>query len=161
MDPVTLSVLAAVAKNGLAWLATPKNWLYLGAAAVVLVLGVLAFTVHHDDQVIAGDQLKVQAAQGGAIVAAGDQKAAAAAAAVTAQSADQDAQDQATHQENADALRAAPGADAPLDPSLNDVGRRGMCQYGAASGDPGCVQLLKPGPDAPAPAGEVHAAAGR
>lgn len=61
------------------------------------------------------------------------------------------------HGENAHALSAAPGADAPVAPSLNRVGRLGMCRYEAARDDPGCVQLRGPGPGQLPPPGQEHA----
>lgn len=44
-------------------------------------------------------------------------------------------------QENARAIREAPGADAPVDPELGRRMRVGLCRYAAYAADPGCVEV--------------------
>ena len=51
-----------------------------------------------------------------------------------------------THEENAHAIAAAPGAGVGLDPRLNDAGRHGLCRYAAYVDDPGCAGLREPDP---------------
>ncbi len=47
-------------------------------------------------------------------------------------------------QENADAIRSAPGADAPVDPALDRVARERLCRRAAYRGRPECVQQPAP-----------------
>lgn len=43
--------------------------------------------------------------------------------------------------ENENAIRAAPGAAAPVDPALRDAGLLGLCRRAAYRGDPKCVRF--------------------
>ena len=54
--------------------------------------------------------------------------------------ADADAATRQIEKDNADAIRTAPGADAPVDPVLADTARRGLCRYAAYRGRPECLQ---------------------
>jgi hypothetical protein len=49
--------------------------------------------------------------------------------------------DLAIHQDNANAIAAAPGADAPLDPGLIAAANFGLCRYPANAADPRCAGL--------------------
>lgn len=51
--------------------------------------------------------------------------------------------DQATR-ENRDAILSSPGARAPVDPGVDDAGRRAICLRQSARCTPGCVRLLGP-----------------
>ena len=114
----------------------------IGAAAALF----MGF-VHHERHVGAQSQApKIAAAQGAAAVAAGQGGAQADAAQILDAASQRLATTLATHQENARAISAAPGADAPLDPRLNDAGRRGLCRFSAYAGDPDCAGLLQPDP---------------
>lgn len=42
--------------------------------------------------------------------------------------------------ENDNAIRNAPGADAPVGPALDAAARRGLCRYAANLGKPECLQ---------------------
>lgn len=53
--------------------------------------------------------------------------------------------DAATQEAIRDILKT-PGADQPVDPALDALGRRAVCMRASASGLPDCQQLLKPGP---------------
>lgn len=46
--------------------------------------------------------------------------------------------------ENADAIRNAPGAAAPVDPALSDAARRGLCRRAAYRERPECLQYTAP-----------------
>lgn len=50
------------------------------------------------------------------------------------------------HQENANAILAAPGADAPLGPGLIAATNRGLCRYASDAADPGCAGLQQVNP---------------
>lgn len=43
--------------------------------------------------------------------------------------------------ENDDAIRFAPGADAPVDPAVRDAGLAGLCRRASYRNDPKCVQF--------------------
>lgn len=43
--------------------------------------------------------------------------------------------------ENTDAIRSAPGANAPVTPTARDAGLRALCRRAAYRGDPKCVQF--------------------
>lgn len=60
---------------------------------------------------------------------------------------------------NADAIRNAKGADAPVDPAAADAGLRSLCLRRAYRGDPKCLRFLAPG--GVANAGSARPASGR
>lgn len=80
-------------------------------------------------------------AEGQATVATGQSAASADAAAITDTGRARDTQTIIIHERNADAIRTAPGADAPLNPELVRRARLGLCQYAAYAGDPGCAEM--------------------
>ncbi len=47
----------------------------------------------------------------------------------------------ATTKENEDAIRSAPGANAPVDPAARDAGLRALCKRASYIRDPRCVQF--------------------
>ena len=46
--------------------------------------------------------------------------------------------------ETTDAIRHAPGSDAPINPAARDAGLAGLCRYAAYQHDPRCVQHADP-----------------
>ncbi len=52
-----------------------------------------------------------------------------------------EAQVDATTKENENAIRSAPGANAPVDPAARDAGLRALCGRKANRGNPKCVQF--------------------
>lgn len=90
---------------------------------------------------------------GSATVAAGQARAETNAIQIVVSGEARDHADLTTHQDNVHDIDAAPGADAPLDPRLNDVGRRGLCRLAAYRDDPECAGLLKGDPAVVPPAG--------
>jgi len=82
---------------------------------------------------------KLAAGQAGAAIASGHD----AADTIGNRMADDRAADTITR-ENDDAIRNARGADAPVDPAADAVGRRGLCKRAAYRRDPQCVQHPDP-----------------
>lgn len=52
-----------------------------------------------------------------------------------------EAQIDATTKENENAIRSAPGANAPVDPAARDAGLRALCKRSAYRSDPKCLQF--------------------
>jgi lactate dehydrogenase-like 2-hydroxyacid dehydrogenase len=98
-------------------------------------------------------------AEGRATVATAQSAAAADAAAITDTARARDTQTIIIHERNADAIRTAPGAKAPLDPDLLRAARRGLCNHAAYAGDPGCAEMRPAGPAELPGAGSAGSAA--
>lgn len=49
-----------------------------------------------------------------------------------------------THEENADAIRAQPGAAVPVDPAIARAAIDGLCRYSSYRNAPQCVQRANP-----------------
>jgi hypothetical protein len=119
---------------------------------VVIVLGVWGFVSwqnHSARNLAVAEQVKA----GSATVAAGQAEAAQAAQTVFVAGTARDRSDNQVHLANVQAIAAAPGADAPVDPALNAAGRAGLCRHPAYSADPGCAELLGGHPAVVPPAG--------
>ena len=132
----------------------------LAVLAILAVFGGWMYvrTLQHD---LAVARVAVKVGKDQAIITTGQTSAVAAGATIATERARQDALTITLHQDNAHALEAAPGADAPLDPALNLAGRRGLCRYAAYAGDVSCAglfqgsagQLQPAGPAGPTPLG--------
>ena len=92
-------------------------------------------------------------AEGQAAVARGQSAAAADVAAITDTARARDARTIIIHERNADAIRTAPGADAPLNPELVRRARLGLCDLAAYAGRPDCAQVRPADPAELPPAG--------
>lgn len=89
---------------------------------------------------------KAAEAKAGALQAQGQAAAARDASAITASTLTASAAVDDQTRKNADAISAAPGASAPVDPRLADAGLRALCLRHAYAGHPRCHALLGPGP---------------
>lgn len=84
----------------------------------------------------AGREMRVATGQASASIANGRDAVATVGAAQTRET----TTDQVTR-ENADAIRSAPGAAAPVDPRVRDAGLAGLCRRAAYRGDPKCLRF--------------------
>jgi hypothetical protein len=108
------------------------------AAAVLLAGGLFAWhewTVSH----AAKTEARVSAGQAGAAVASGKD-----AANTVGNRMDADAAEDTLTKENADAIRNADGASAPVAAPVRDAGLRSLCRRAAYSRDPKCLQHADP-----------------
>lgn len=107
---------------------------FFAAAALALYVvffAVLSIVRHNAHQAA---ETKVEGAMSGARAKAGTDAGRIVDDAHAAQTASED-----LTRKNADEIRKAPGADAPIDPRLNDAGRRGLCNRPAYRGRPECA----------------------
>jgi hypothetical protein len=118
-------------------------------AAVLAFLGYLWWS-DHSAKTLA---VKEQAVAGAAQVNAAQAQAATNAIQIQVAGEARDHLDIEVHQSNAQAIAAAPGASAPIDPALNAAGRRGLCQHPAYAADPFCLGLRGADPAVVPPAG--------
>jgi hypothetical protein len=94
----------------------------------------------------AHDRRVAAEAKAAAIVATGQAAAARDAVAIVTDSAKTERAIDAQTQENSDAIHAAPGAGAQVDPGVDAAGRRALCLRHALRDQPACVKLLGPRP---------------
>lgn len=133
-----------------------------GLFALIIIIAALAIGGFILWQGHSAQRVAVQAQRqaGAATVSAGQAQAETATQRIVVAGQARDQLDIEVHQHNDRAIAAAPGADAPLDPRLNDVGRRGLCQHPAYAADPGCAGLRPADPaELPDPGGGNAAAA--
>ena len=128
------------------WLKLVAGWIlrHEELAAWGLVAGLalgMAGLIHHKDTVIVRQRAQVAQQQADTRAARQDVEAVRTANKVISQGADRDAAVASTHEENRHAIETSAGADAPVAPAVNDVGRRGLCRYQAYADDPDCLQL--------------------
>ena len=117
---------------------SPIGWAAVIAsvcAVAAIVWFVTADSRHRHDAAVARTE--------GALAASHNQSAADAIQ-TTVDAAKRDAATDAQTRENADEIRHAPGADAPVDPRATDAGLRGLCVRAAYRCSAQCVQLLGP-----------------
>jgi hypothetical protein len=107
-------------------------------AAVLICTGLCAVLIV--DALFAGKAAQVQSKLDGSRADAAIATASDAANTVAGAAASADAID-ATVSENRDAILAAPGANAPVDPRLRDAGLAGLCRHAAYRGSAQCVQF--------------------
>lgn len=117
-----------------------EAYLIAGLLAATVILGGLTY-VNHLRNALASAKVAVVEAKAQTTVAAGQTAAITSAAAIADQSAQRTALDITMHEDHANAIQAAAGASAPVDPALNDRGRRGLCEYASYSDDAGCAGL--------------------
>lgn len=110
------------------------------ALAVVILVGSLGWGLW--DLLQAPGRAK--AAQAGQVIAEGQAASGREAVGVVSNRAATEAATDVITRTNADEIRKAPGADAPVDPALAAAGRRSLCKRKAYSHDPLC--LLHPDP---------------
>ena len=137
------------------WLLNPKVWLAAIATGAIIGAGLYVHNLQvQRDQAVAAAAV----AHGVAVVASGQAVATQSAAVIAAAGVQHDTVDINVHQENARAIQAAPGASAPVDPALNAIGVRGLCQYADLYGsDPQCSELRSGDPAQLSPAGSGDA----
>jgi hypothetical protein len=140
------------------------KWLGITAVcAVVLALlgvgiGIALWWSNHSAQTVA---VREQAVAANAAIAAGQARAETNAIQIQVAGQARDRIDLEVHEHNDQSISAAPGADAPVDPRLNSVGRRGLCQHPAYAADPECAGLQRTDPaQLPASQGPAVRAAG-
>ena len=112
----------------------------VGAVAALLLLvggiaGVQTLRLNHA-------KADLQIAKDRADVAEARVKAAADAAAVVSHTTANDAATDKQTKDNRDGILRAPGALAPVDPGVDDAGRRAICMRHSARCTPSCVRLL-------------------
>lgn len=137
---------------------TAAMWLRIaGAAALTSVIAAAIFYVAHLNHTISLLEAQTAAQKATITTNAAQSTVAQAAQATVAEGVHRDAITVTLHEDHANAITAAPGADAPINPDLNDAGRRGLCDYAAYADDPSCARLLDahpaqlPGAGAPSP----------
>lgn len=111
---------------------TPIAWILIVALLLAILFGVRQCQNARN----LGTESRVSRSQTGAALDSGAD-AVGAAGAVSGRNSQTD---QIT-MENADAIRTAPGADAPVDPALDRVARDGLCRRAAYRSDPKCVHF--------------------
>ena len=111
-------------------------------AIVALVVIGIVVAIWWSDHSAKSLAVKEQAVAGNSVVAAGQAQQSAAAQQIVVSGQARDRIDLEVHQSNDQAIAAAPGAGAPIDPRLNDVGRRGLCRHPSFAADPECARLL-------------------
>lgn len=111
----------------------------LAALAIVTILALLFAVKSCSDARTASTKAKLEANQKGAAIESGRD-----AVNTVGNRASADAETDAQTKENADAIRNAQGAAAPVDPAARDVGLRSLCSRRAYRGDPRCVQYATP-----------------
>lgn len=82
---------------------------------------------------------RAKQAKAGQVIAEGQLAAGRDAVAITTAAGAREAQADNITRSNADEIRKAPGADAPIDPALAAAGRRGLCKRKAYRDRPECV----------------------
>jgi hypothetical protein len=118
------------------------------AAAAVVVATVVGFGLFLVWQAVTGHQRQAQAS---ADVAAQSKEIASAAAAghdaveAVSNQADEESTTADLTKANADAIHAAPGAEAPVTPDADNAGLRALCLRHVYRNDPACRQLRHPG----------------
>lgn len=117
-----------------AWGILARNWRWM-VLAVVLLAAVLAVRSCQSTKT----EARLNKGQAGAAIESGKD-----AANTIGNRMSSDADTDATTRENADAIRNAQGADAPVTPAVNDAALRSLCKRAAYRGDPKCVQFANP-----------------
>lgn len=120
---------------------TPAGWAAAGLVLLMLLASAWWLATEPGRARARADEAQVQAVQAQSQAAAGR----AAVAIVTASAARDAATDRQT-QENRDAILAAPGATAPVDPAVGAAGRRAVCLRQSARRLPQCQPLQPPRP---------------
>lgn len=115
------------------------GWLAVALAVLALAIGTWWILTEPGRQ-----RARAIEAQTGQVLADGRREAATDAISVITGSHDRDASIDLQTQENANAIRNAPGADVPHDPGLDSATRRAICMRASARTDPACVALLHP-----------------
>lgn len=111
-----------------------KWTLILAALALALCWAAWAITEPGMQKALA------EQAKAGQVVSEGQTRAATQASEIIDRASTRQAHTEETARKNADAIRSAPGGDVIIDRGLAAVGRRGLCQYSASSGDPACLR---------------------
>jgi hypothetical protein len=106
---------------------------------IVLAIGCALLAKSCADQRTARSKAAVAEGQAAAATASGRD-----AATTVADRAAIDATTDQLTRENADAIRQAKGADAPVDPAVRDAGFSGLCRRAAYSQHPRCLQHARP-----------------
>jgi hypothetical protein len=128
---------------------------------VLVLIGLVAWGVSAwQNQSARNIAVSEQTAAGKAVVGQAQAQAQTTAQQIVVSGQARDRLDIQVHQDNAQSIAAAPGADAPLDPALNTAGRRGLCRHPAYAADPGCAGLLGADPAVLPPPGPANAAPG-
>lgn len=117
------------------WLKDPRAW--LGAGVLVVLVLVVVLVLSRCDRASLEATTKAGDTFGQART-----NAAAAGAAINDRALNQAAQSQDLSRENADAIRAAPGADQAVNPEFNRTLRERLCHRPSNRRSPDCVQLL-------------------
>lgn len=120
------------------WLATTAGKLIAGLVVVLVVAGIFALDRCQAART-AHTEAKLATGQAGAAIQSGHD----AADTIGNRMAD-DADTDAITRENADVIRNARGADAPVDPDADAAGLRSLCRRAAYRRDPQCVQHADP-----------------
>lgn len=110
----------------------PTRWAMLAGAVALLIIAVLTLSYFSERE-------RTGKADAGRVIAEGQTAAGRDAVGITAADAKADAATSNINRENENAIRNAPGADAPVDPALAAAGRRGLCRYAAYAGRPECL----------------------
>ena len=119
----------------------PDRRLIIAALAALALIILLVLFGWHEWRVsrTAHTETRLAAGQAGAALASGQD-----AANIIGNRMDADAGTDPVTRENANAIRNAPGASAPVDPALRDIALRGLCRRAAYRHDPKCLQHADP-----------------
>ena len=126
------------------WIISNSKLLAIGAAILALLGAV--FWVGHLEHQLAVEKAAAVVSKDQAVIDSGQAAATQSAAAIETARQQADSSSEVQHQVNENAIKAAPGASAPIDPRLNAAGRLGLCRDSAYAGSPQCVGLLKDHP---------------
>lgn len=113
-----------------------------GALVALAAIGIAIF-LWVGDHSAKNLAVKEQAVAGNATVAAAQAQQAAAAQQIVDRGEARARVDLEVHQANVQAIEAAPGAHAAIDPHVVDALDRGLCRHPAYAADPGCARLLE------------------
>lgn len=109
--------------------------------AIAAVLFGIGLYVHHLEGKVLDAKAEAASSHKEAMTAQAQMAANGSATAISDAGARRDNLSITLHEANADALQQIPGAGQPIDPALNDAGRRGLCHYAAYASDPACAGL--------------------
>ena len=122
------------------WIAKIEGWLITAGLAICLVLA-LYFYVHSLQEHVKSADARADKAEAAATVASHQTAAGQTAAGIIDTGAQRALTTTNLQAKHATAITAAGDS-----PALNDVGRRGLCEYEAYAADPSCVELRKAHP---------------
>ncbi len=116
------------------------------AAVLLSCIAGVGMYVHHLEVEVKDAKAAAASSHKEAMTAQAQLAANSSASAISDAGAHRDSLSITLHEANANALQKSPGAGQPIDPALNDAGRRGLCHYADYASDPACAGLRSSDP---------------